>query len=218
MCMLCSAGCPEDHRERRCFSDFINVVSWELETFYFSFQHFYMHPFYESVLVPALSFVLNSLLSMGIFLWFYSMNPRGCHRLQPKSPFAEMMAASLWKLLSFCNIGNAPALNVGRHSFCAHAVVLQASKDTSVLLARRTNYLLSFKNLLHRFSSWSPDDSFVLFFSPQVSRHVLHRKINFKHSSTISARDLGCVCVNGMARTRPGTIAADMFLTELMAL
>lgn len=96
--------------------------------------------------------------------------------------------------------------------------MLQTSGDTSVLLARRTNYLLSFKNLLLRFSAQSPDDSFVPFFSPQVSRHVLHRKINFKHSSTISARDLGCVCVNGMARAWPGIIAADMFLTELMVL
>lgn len=160
-----------------CCSSFRNVVSWKLETFYFSFQHFYMPPFYESVLGPALSFVLNSLLSMGIFLWLHSVNPRDCHHLQPKSPFAEMMAASLWKLLSFYSTGNTPALNTGRHSFVP---MLPCCRPLKIPLF----FCLEGLILCSLLKTCSLDlmlevQMIVLSLFFQVSRHnyVLHRKI-----------------------------------------
>lgn len=74
---------------------------------------------------------------------------------------AGMGAASIWKLISFCCTGETLVLGYGKHCLCCHTAGLRRSL---VLLSRKTNYLLSTKKSFLKFSAWSREDSFILFF------------------------------------------------------
>lgn len=147
-----------------CCSSFRSVVSWKLETFYFSFSTFICTHFMNQFLGQHCP-----LFWTAFFPWEFSYDFTQWIQETVITCSQSLLLPRWWlpAFESYCLSIVLETLLLWTHrkaQLCAHAVMLQTSEDTSVLLSRRTNYLLSFKNLLLRFNAWSPDDSFVSFF------------------------------------------------------
>lgn len=130
------------------------VVLWKLETFYFHFQHIYMHPFVRVISCASIVLCSEQLSIRGISRWILLNESKRLSSLQPKTTSAEMMPASICALISSRWTGDAPGLNCGGTAQGC-AVALETFEATSLFfLARRTSYFFCLEKFFLKVGSW----------------------------------------------------------------